>query len=60
MRSIIQEDFKKAYKKEKDPKVRPRMLLAVHMFYVRNKDVQEIVQDLLQCPNRVHPMGRTL
>ncbi len=52
MRSIIPEDFKKAYKKEKDPKIRPRML-AVHMYYVRNKDVQEIAQDLLQCPNWV-------
>ena len=46
MRSILSEDFKKVYKKEKNPKTGARML-AVHMFYVCNIDVQEIAEILL-------------
>ncbi len=54
----MQEDFKKTYKKEKDPKVRARML-AVHMFYVHNPDVQEIeISAAMFQPGP--PMGGTL
>ncbi len=39
-----------AFKKEKDPKVRSRML-AVHMVRIRGLGIDETTENLMQCPN---------
>ena len=41
MKSIIPKDFKKGYKKGKEPKAKTR-ILAMHMFYVHNINMQKI------------------
>ena len=41
-----------AFKKEKDPKVRSRML-AVHIVRIRGFGIDETAENLMQCPNRV-------
>ena len=46
------EDLKKAYKKEKDPRVKIRMA-AVNMVAIRGKSLQETADNLMQCPNWV-------
>ena len=41
-----------AFKKEKDPKVRSRMLV-VHMVRIRCLGIDETAENLMQCPNGV-------
>ncbi len=46
------EDLRKAYKKERDPKVVKRMA-AVNMVCMNNESIQHVADSLMQCPNWV-------
>ena len=52
MSSVKPEDLKKAYKKERDPRVIKRMA-AVNMVCMNNDTIQETADRLMQCPNWV-------
>ena len=47
MRETNKEDLKQAYKSEKDPQIKIR-ILAVHMARVRKKGIDETAADLMQ------------
>ena len=46
------EEFKQAYRREKDPRVVKRMA-AVNMAYYNQESTQHVADSLMQCPNRV-------
>ena len=48
MDGINAEELKAAYRSEKDPRVRAR-ILAVHMVRVRQKGIDETAVDLMVC-----------
>ena len=52
MNDTKREELEKACKKEKDHKVRARMV-AVRMVRVRNMSVEEAADNLVRCPNWV-------
>ena len=51
MDNTKREELVKAYKKEKDHKVRARMV-AVRMVRVLNMSTEETADNLVRCPNR--------
>ena len=53
MRETNKEDLKQAYKSEKDPRIKIR-ILAVHMVRVRKKGIDETAADLMQSERWVH------
>ncbi len=53
MRRTNKDDLKKAHRREKDSRIRAR-ILAVHMVRVRKKDIDETVADLMQSERWVH------
>ena len=52
MPAVKPEDLKKAYKKEKDPRVKIRMA-AVNMVCINGRNVREAADNLMQCPSWV-------
>ena len=52
MPAVKSEDLKKAYKKERDPRVKIRMA-AVNMVCMNNESIQHAADSLMQCPNWV-------
>ena len=44
------EEFKQAYRREKDPRVAKRMA-AVNMAYYNQESTQYVAGSLMQCPN---------
>ena len=53
MRETNKEDLKKAYKSEKDPRIKVR-ILAMHMARVRKKGIDGTTADLIQSERWVH------
>ena len=53
MRETNKDDLKKAYRSEKDSRIRAR-ILAVHMVCVCKKSIGETATDLMQSERRVH------
>ena len=53
MRETNKEDLKKAYKSEKDPRIKVR-ILAMHMVRVRKKGIDGTAADLMQSERWVH------
>lgn len=52
MATIRPEDLRKAYRKERDPRVKIRMA-AVNMVCMNNESIQHTADSLMQCPNWV-------
>jgi len=52
MAEIPREEFKRAYRKEKDPRVVKRMA-AVNMAHYNRESAQHVADSLMQCPNWV-------
>ncbi len=52
MPTVKSEDLKKAYKREKNPRVKIRMA-AVNMVCMNNESIQHVADSLMQCPNWV-------
>ena len=52
MAEISREEFRRAYRKEKDLRVAKRMA-AVNMAYYNQESAQHVADSLMQCPNRV-------
>ena len=53
MRETNKEDLKQAYKSEKDPRIKIR-ILAVRMVRVRKKGIDETAADLMQSERWAH------
>ncbi|MCE2498909.1 MAG: helix-turn-helix domain-containing protein [Nitrosopumilaceae archaeon] len=57
MVEISREEFKRAYRKEKDSRVIKR-IAAVNMVYYNQESAQHVADSLMQCPNWVLTWGR--
>ena len=49
MSDVKYKELKEAYKKEKDFRIRPRMI-AVNMVCRQGKSIQDVADSLMQCP----------